>query len=64
MASRALELLLELVTVRPIYARAASDNVGSLRVLSRAGFAFVATERSYANARGTEIEETLLCRDV
>jgi RimJ/RimL family protein N-acetyltransferase len=62
-ASRALVLLLELVTVRPIHARAASDNVASLRVLSRAGFAVVGTERSYANARGSDIEETLLRKD-
>jgi len=62
-ASRALVLLLELVTVRPIYARAASDNVGSLRVLTRAGFVVVGTDRAYADARGTEIEETLLRKD-
>jgi len=62
-ATGALMLLLELVTDRPIYARAASDNVGSLRVLSRAGFSVTGTEWSYANARGTEIEETLLRKD-
>ena len=62
-ATRALMLLLELATVRPIYARAASDNVGSLRVLGKAGFAVIGTERSYANARGTEIEETILRKD-
>jgi RimJ/RimL family protein N-acetyltransferase len=62
-ASRALALLLELVTVRPVYARAASDNVGSLRVLTRAGFAVIGTEWSYANGRRTEIEETLLRKD-
>lgn len=32
-ATRALALLLELVPARPLYARAASDNAGSLRVL-------------------------------
>jgi RimJ/RimL family protein N-acetyltransferase len=59
-ASRALALLLETVPVRPLYARAASDNVGSLKVLRKAGFAVIGTEASYANARGTEIEETIL----
>lgn len=59
-AGRALALLLDLVPVRPLYARAASDNVGSLRVLQRAGFAVVGTEISYANARRTDIEETVL----
>jgi RimJ/RimL family protein N-acetyltransferase len=62
-ASRALALLLELVTVRPIYARAASDNAGSLRVLSKAGFVIIGTEWAYASARGTEIEETILRKD-
>jgi RimJ/RimL family protein N-acetyltransferase len=59
-ASQALAIFLDTVTVRPVYARAASDNVGSLRVLQRAGFAIIGTEISYANARGTEIEETVL----
>ena len=59
-ASRALELLLELVPARPLHARAASDNIASLRVLRKAGFAIVGTETSYAAARKCEIEETLL----
>jgi RimJ/RimL family protein N-acetyltransferase len=59
-ASQALALLLDLVPVRPLYARAASDNVGSLTVLRKAGFVPIGTEISYANARGTEIEETIL----
>jgi len=59
-ASRALALLLELVPVRPLRARAASDNVASLRVLEKAGFRAVDTEVAYAPARGAEIEETIL----
>lgn len=59
-ASRALALLLEGIEVRPVYARAASDNAGSLRVLQKAGFAVVGTEISYAAARHKEIEETIL----
>jgi RimJ/RimL family protein N-acetyltransferase len=62
-ARRALALFLETVTHRPIRARAASDNVGSLRVLRAAGFEVVGTEISYANARGGEIEETILRLD-
>ncbi len=62
-ASRALELLLELVPTRPLHARAASDNVASLRVLAKAGFVPVGREISYARARGTEIEETILRKD-
>ena len=37
-ATRALGLLLEEISVRPIRASAASDNAGSLRVLQKAGF--------------------------
>jgi RimJ/RimL family protein N-acetyltransferase len=59
-ASGALELLLELVPARPLHARAASDNVASLRVLRKAGFEVIGTEISYANARKCEIEETIL----
>lgn len=59
-AGRALLGLLELVPVRPLFARAASDNAGSLRVLRKAGFVAVGTEVSYATARDAEIEETLL----
>ncbi|MFI6307751.1 GNAT family N-acetyltransferase [Amycolatopsis thailandensis] len=59
-ASRALALLLDLVEVRPLFARAASDNLGSLRVLEKAGFAVVGTDTGYASARDAEIEETIL----
>jgi RimJ/RimL family protein N-acetyltransferase len=59
-ASRALALLLDEVSARPIRARVASDNIGSLRVLQKTGFRSVGTETSYAPARCSEIEETLL----
>ena len=62
-ASRALAAFLDLVPIRPLHARAASDNLGSLTVLHKAGFRIVGTEISYANARRTEIEETLLRLD-
>lgn len=59
-ASQALALFLDAVPARPLHARAASDNVGSLRVLQRAGFTIIGTAISYANARSTKIEETIL----
>jgi RimJ/RimL family protein N-acetyltransferase len=62
-ATRAVELLLELVPVRPITARAASDNAGSLAVLRKVGFRPVGIEVAYATARGKEIEETILRLD-
>lgn len=63
LASRALELLLDLVPVRPLYARAASDNAGSLRVLQKLGFKVIGTENSFAPGRNRNIEETILRKD-
>jgi RimJ/RimL family protein N-acetyltransferase len=62
-ASRALELLLDLVPVRPLYARAASDNAGSLKVLQKSGFKVIGTENSFAPGRNSNIEETILRKD-
>ena len=62
-ASRALELLMDLVPTRPLYARAASDNVASLRVLQKVGFTIIGTDNAYALARKTHIEETILRKD-
>ncbi len=62
-ASRALALLLESVHVRPLFARAASDNVGSLKVLQRAGFTITGTATGFANGRNAETEETILRLD-
>lgn len=59
-ATQALQLLLELVPARPLRARAASDNIASLRVLQKAGFNVIGTENSYAPARNRDIEETIL----
>jgi RimJ/RimL family protein N-acetyltransferase len=59
-AGRAVAALLELVPTRPLHARAASDNIGSLTVLQRAGFKITGTGIGYAAGRRAEIEETLL----
>jgi RimJ/RimL family protein N-acetyltransferase len=62
-ATAALRAFLGMVTVRPIYGRAAKDNLGSLRVLQKCGFAIIGEGSGYANARGAEIEECLLRLD-
>ena len=62
-ASAALQILLAETSERPLYARAASDNVGSLRVLEKAGFRRVGVNRDFAPGRGEEIEETILRLD-
>jgi RimJ/RimL family protein N-acetyltransferase len=59
-ASQALVLLLDEVRTRPVYARAASDNLGSLRVLEKAGFHIIGSDVGFAPGRREEIEETIL----
>jgi RimJ/RimL family protein N-acetyltransferase len=59
-ATAALRELLSLVSERPLQARAAADNGGSIRVLEKCGFVATGIERGFANARGEEIEEVLL----
>jgi RimJ/RimL family protein N-acetyltransferase len=59
-ATRALGAFLGLITIRPLYARAAADNAASIRVLEKCGFRAVGRERGFANARGEEIEELVL----
>ncbi len=59
-ATRALSAFLEYVKVRPLYARAAKDNVASLHVLEKCGFAIVGDDRGFSNARGEEVEEFIL----
>jgi len=59
-ATAALAKFLKIQTLRPLHARAARDNPGSLRVLEKCGFRVIATDRGYANGRGAEIEEYLL----
>lgn len=62
-ASAALQIVVAETVERPLYARAASDNVGSLRVLEKAGFRRVGVNRDFAPGRGQEIEETILRLD-
>jgi RimJ/RimL family protein N-acetyltransferase len=62
-ATAALAALLTQVAARPIYARAAKDNRGSLCVLEKCGFTIIGEDRGFANARGTEVEEYMLRLD-
>lgn len=59
-ATRALTQFLKEVKKRPIYARTAKDNFGSIRVLQKCGFHLTGYDRGFANARGQEIEEAIL----
>lgn len=62
-ATQALGALLRLVQTRPLYARAAKDNLASLRVLQKCAFTICGEDRGFANARGEEIEEYILRLD-
>ncbi|MER7663607.1 GNAT family N-acetyltransferase [Streptomyces sp. NPDC096193] len=62
-ATAALRQLLEAVPERPLRARAAADNGGSIRVLEKCGFVVTGHERGFANARGEEIDEVVLALD-
>ncbi len=59
-ATAALAQFLRQQTTRPIYARTATDNTASLRVLQRCGFVITGQSVGYANARGQEISEYTL----
>ncbi len=59
-ATIALAAFLDHARARPLYARAAKDNVASLRVLQKCGFMIIAEDQGFANARGAEVEEYIL----
>ena len=59
-ATQALALFLEVIQERPLFARAAKDNMASLRVLQNNGFTISGEDKGYASARGEEIEEYIL----
>jgi len=59
-ATRALSEFLQLEAARPVYGVVARDNVGSIRVLKKCGFEIVGQSKSFANARGEEIDELVL----
>ncbi|MGY0487310.1 GNAT family N-acetyltransferase [Streptomyces sp. WG-D5] len=59
-ATAALRALLAEVTERPLHARAAADNQGSIRVLEKCGFVVTGHDRGFAHARDTEIDEVVL----
>lgn len=56
-ATAALQALLKIEIARPIFGRVAYDNFGSQKVLEKCGFVKIGTDKGFANARQTEIEE-------
>jgi RimJ/RimL family protein N-acetyltransferase len=62
-ATKALSAFLLHVKVRPLYARVVKDNLASLRVLEKCGFARIGEDKGFADARGEEVEEFILRLD-
>ncbi|MBC2908197.1 GNAT family N-acetyltransferase [Streptomyces cupreus] len=58
-ATATLRALLDLAPERPLHARAAADNVGSIRVLEKCGFVATGNGLDFANGRGEEVDEVL-----
>ena len=56
-ATQALTQFLAMIAIRPLYARAAQDNIGSIRVLQKCGFTITGEDKGFANGCNTEIEE-------
>ncbi|MFG6117823.1 MULTISPECIES: GNAT family N-acetyltransferase [Thalassobacillus] len=59
-ATDALREFLKQVTIRPLYARAAKDNIRSLKVLEKCGFTISGEDSGFSNARGQDVEEFVL----
>lgn len=58
-ASRALQALISEVKIRPLHARAARTNIGSITVLERAGFTLTGYRHAPAQGRYLECEEAI-----
>lgn len=62
-ATQALKKLLQEITHRPIFARAAKDNIGSVRVLQKCDFKIIGEDKGFAQGRGEETEEYIFRLD-
>ncbi|MGG4497994.1 GNAT family N-acetyltransferase [Brevibacillus reuszeri] len=59
-ATAALLSLLRDSNIRPLYARAAKDNLASIKVLEKCGFKITGEDKGFSDARCTEVEEFIL----
>ncbi len=59
-ATAALTQFLNQLTTRPLLARVAQDNVGSLRVLQKCGFVITGEDKGFAHGRNAEVAEYIL----
>jgi RimJ/RimL family protein N-acetyltransferase len=58
-ATAALAAFLRQQGSRPLHARAAKDNLASIRVLEKCGFSVVGSDHGFAAARGEQVEEVI-----
>jgi RimJ/RimL family protein N-acetyltransferase len=58
--TEALSQFLDCITIRPLYARAAKDNIASIRVLEKCGFEIKGEDKGYSNSRAEDVEEYIL----
>ena len=59
-ATAALHKFLSQLPARPLFARVAQDNIGSLRVLQKCGFVITGEDKGFAAGRGEETAEFIL----
>ncbi|ARU59872.1 GNAT family N-acetyltransferase [Tumebacillus avium] len=59
-ATKALSEFLDHVKARPLCARAAKDNIASIRVLEKCGFQICGEDKGFSNSRNHEVEEYIL----
>jgi RimJ/RimL family protein N-acetyltransferase len=62
-ATRALAAFLDHETARPLYARVAKQNVGSIRVLEKCGFVVCREEKGFPGPDGEGVDELILKLD-
>jgi RimJ/RimL family protein N-acetyltransferase len=62
-ATQALKKLLQEITDRPLFARVAKDNLGSIRVLQKCDFKKIGENKDFAQGRGEETEEYIFRLD-
>jgi RimJ/RimL family protein N-acetyltransferase len=62
-ASRALRAFLAIESTRPLYGRVARHNAASAKVLARAGFVEIGSDRGFAPGVGAEVVERIFRLD-